>query len=67
MGALEDKGVLYSDKENKERILFETFFSGRHIKDKSFDKKFEQSINQEYQSIISSLEYAAEVGTTDEE
>ena len=53
MGNLIDNGVLYSERVDKENVLFKSFFSGEHMSGGDFDLPFEDEILNEYDSIAS--------------
>ena len=45
-------GGLVTEKEEKEQLMFSTFFEGRHMEGASFDEHFYNKINNEYEDII---------------
>jgi exonuclease III len=53
IGNLSSKGILYTKDHDKDQILFEEFFSGKHLQGNNFDETFKEEIIHNYQSIIS--------------
>ena len=53
LGNLEEGGVIHTDTGEKENILFNTFFTGSHMDNASFDSAFEDKINKLYSDVIS--------------
>ena len=53
MGNLEENGVLYADTTSKENILFDSFFTGNHMRGANFNKNFDQEIELLYKNILS--------------
>ena len=51
LGNLYENGVLYADNDKKEEILFQTFFSGKHMQNGCFDDSFSTEIDQRYTEI----------------
>ena len=49
LGNLVDNNVIHTSVEEKEIILFNTFFTGAHMKNASFDTKLEDDINDKLQ------------------
>ena len=54
MGNLVSGGKLCAQPEEKEQLLFKSFFSGEHMIDSTFDKNFDQEIESSYESLSSS-------------
>ena len=46
------EGGLVTEKEEKEQLLFSTFFEGKHMEEESFDEHFYEQINNQYEEII---------------
>ena len=46
------EGGLITEKEEKEQLLFSTFFEGKHMEEESFDEHFYEQINNQYEEII---------------
>ena len=46
------EGGLVTGKEEKEQLLFSTFFEGKHMEDANFDEHFYEQINTQYDDII---------------
>ena len=52
LGNLVENGVLYSSVQEKEQILYDTFFSGKHLMESTFDENFDKGIESHYEHII---------------
>ena len=63
LGNLVENGVVYTEFADKEKILFNTFFSGSHIKNRNFDKAFEEKVENEYSEISWEAPDASEPNT----
>jgi hypothetical protein len=46
------EGGLVTEKEEKEQLLFSTFFEGKHMEEAGFDEHFHEQINNQYEDII---------------
>ena len=54
IGNLQKNGIMHTSEKEKEKILFEEFFSGSHLEGHEFDLNFHSSINKCYNAIIKS-------------
>jgi exonuclease III len=54
IGNLHEQGVLYTDTSQKEEVLYQTFFSGNHMRNGKFDVSFGEQIDKEYNAICQS-------------
>ena len=52
IGCLEEDGVLRHDPREKEQILFDTFFGGKHLRDHQFDEDHYDFIQEEVYSFL---------------
>ena len=46
------EGGLITEKDEKEKLLFSTFFEGKHMEGGNFDEHFYEEINNQYEDII---------------
>lgn len=53
LGNLVENNVIYTSVEDKEKILFNTFFTGAHMSNESFDTQFEGCVNDALQGYFS--------------
>ena len=54
IGNLYDRGILHTEFSQKEETLYQTFFSGNHMKHGNFDASFGTQVDKEYSTIIQS-------------
>ena len=54
MGNLFENNVLYTDTNQKENVLYESFFSGKHMDQGTFDNTFGDYIHRKYEDIVDS-------------
>ena len=51
IGNLSKNGILYSSSSDKEKVLYNEFFSGEHLKGHNFDEEFANKVMNSYHSI----------------
>jgi len=54
IGNLYEDGILHTENSQKEKVLYEAFFSGKHMQDGNFDTVFGEQTESKYTSISQS-------------
>jgi exonuclease III len=54
IGNLYDGGILHTETSQKEETLYQSFFSGNHMKNGNFDASFGTKVDKEYSTILQS-------------